>query len=71
MLPGQCCAWGGRTEPDFPFVGHMQYTPLNFLRRVPNPLLERFFSRFEQFAGFDWANTKETKIGSIAVFVGE
>jgi len=43
----------------------VQFTPHTFLRQVPNALLERFFSRYGEFTGFDWASTKETCIGPV------
>ena len=37
----------------------------SFIRRVSNPLLQRFFSDVEAFAEFDWATAGTRKTGPI------
>lgn len=41
------------------------FNPIAFLRRVPNPLLERFFSAFPAFADFDWSGISERHVDPV------
>lgn len=42
-----------------------QYNPRTVFRQTPNQTLQEFFSRYEDFAGFDWTAVTETKIEPI------
>ena len=43
----------------------MPYNPKSVLRQVPNGILQKFFSRHDEFATFDWASIKETRIDPV------
>jgi hypothetical protein len=43
----------------------MPYNPKSVLRQVPNGILQKYFSRHDEFATFDWASIKETRIDPI------
>ncbi len=43
----------------------MPYNPKSVLRQVPNAILQKYFSRHDEFAAFDWAAIKETRIDPV------
>jgi len=46
-------------------MGSVKYNPRSFLRQAPNSLLARFFSRFAEFAEFNWKERTERNVEEI------
>ena len=41
------------------------FNPLSFLRHVPTPILEQFFSSYPTFTGFDWSEVTERNVEAV------